>query len=637
MRVEQWTQERAKEELTKRLKLAKSVREAFEPRWQTNHNTIFNPRMNSADVPNPSFTSLSQVINQDLDGSESEISINYVFKYVRFIHAQMSANPPSVIPKPTSTEYNDRRAAEVADNIIQYLRKKLEIQEVCDSISLETLSYGTGVGKVWWNPLIGDLRDYDPETCELTMEGEAVVECVPLANVWFDPEARTNKTIKWAFQKHVMTMEEALFRFPEHKQEIEQNQGNFRPQFWDTTTREQAKDMFEYYEYYEKALPWNGMAGRHCFMTEGGLMLSPVKASPMPGGAMPFFVLTDIDIPHQLYGRTFVDYLIRLQQVLNQLDSTVLDQIQAHGVARLVLFAGAEVEDESLTNGAWDFVKISGSQAPYYINPPQLMPDMHRFRQQLIEGMESIAGVNESMFGQVKRELSGFSLQTAINAGNMVRRRLFNKYTLAVEIMYTRLLEVVQQYYTDKRRIEVVGDEDAIGVAYYQGADIANGYTLSVDYGTSFSLDPASRREEIMQLLPWLEKAGVDLKQVLSLLKLNELNVVYDMFKLAERRQLEVFDEMISLNDGGARDIYIPPQKNELHADMLPFAQRFRMSAKYKYLPLRVKENIDKHIDERAEMLAQQAVPAAPPGPPAGLPGLPGAGAPAPAPLPAMA
>jgi len=38
-----------------------------------------------------------------------------------------------------------------------------------------------------------------------------------------------------------------------------------------------------------------------------------------------------------------------------------------------------------------------------------------------------MAGVNDSMFGQQKREQSGFSMQYATNQGKMVRRRLFNK------------------------------------------------------------------------------------------------------------------------------------------------------------------------------------------------------------------
>ena len=41
--------------------------------------------------------------------------------------------------------------------------------------------------------------------------------------------------------------------------------------------------------------------------------------------------------------------------------------------------------------------------------------------------------VNESMFGQSSRETAGFTMQYATNQGNVIRRRLFNKYVLLTE------------------------------------------------------------------------------------------------------------------------------------------------------------------------------------------------------------
>lgn len=66
MRIEQWTPEKAKEELTKRLKAAKTARQPYEPRWQVNHRTIFNPMMGGGDVPTPSFDSAAQLLSQNI-------------------------------------------------------------------------------------------------------------------------------------------------------------------------------------------------------------------------------------------------------------------------------------------------------------------------------------------------------------------------------------------------------------------------------------------------------------------------------------------------------------------------------------------------------------------------------------------
>lgn len=636
--VEQWDKQKAEQELTKRLRTTKEARKSTEMRWETNRRMIFSPQASLTSQFTVSYDSLAQLVNTDLDGSDSDFSINYLFKYVRFIHSQMSANPPSVTPVPTSTDLNDRRAAEVADYFVQHGRRQHKLSEQVDLTTLQTLAYGTGITKTAWNPLAGDIRDFDKETQEITMQGDVEIRPMILQNVWIDPDARCNDEIKWTFERHVMSTEEARFRFPEHKAKIDEMKGAVTHEFWDkpNNNAEHKADLFEYYEYTEKGLPWNGMAGRQCFMLEEGYLLTELTPNPHPNACLPYQILTDIDIPGEVYGRTFIDYLVRLQDVLNRLDSTVLDNISAHGVARLVVFDGAEIEDEALTNGTWDIVTINGAagQAPMYVNPPTLMPDLSRFRAQLIEGMESLAGVNESMFGQVKREMSGFSLQTAINAGNMVRRRLFEKYTTYVEQLYRTYLELIRTKYTDKRKILVAGEEHAFNTAYFSGSDIADGYDLKVDYGTTLSLDPSSRREEIMQLMPVIEKAmaNPELKHIVGLLKLNELDVIYDDTKIAERRQLEIFDEMMVKSDKGLTDSYVPPEKNEDHENMIPAAKRFRMSVTYKQLPQRAQELIDRHLNEREAMVVDQAVPtapaapagpAAPPGAPAGLPGMP--------------
>ena len=111
------------------------------------------------------------------------------------------------------------------------------------------------------------------------------------------------------------------------------------------------------------------------------------------------------------------------------------------------------------------------------------MPDIHRLRVNLISGMQELAGINESMLGQVKREMSGFSIQTAIDAGNTVRRRLFNKYTKCVKDTFRMYLACARVYWTEARTIAVIGKERAFESADFSGADIDGGFDGSSEVG----------------------------------------------------------------------------------------------------------------------------------------------------------
>jgi hypothetical protein len=541
--------------------------------------------------------------------------MNYAFKFLRYIHAQMSANPPSVTPRPTSADHKDRRSADVADDMVVYLRRHYKLQDRVDLTSLQTLAYGSGFFKTAQDPLAGEVLEIDEQAGTLVMSGDLLLRPLLIWDVALDPVAQHEDDLRFWFQRHMMSVDEAKFRFPEYADELDRYvEKSGRTAFWDKDADgSTATQRVAIWEYIEKGMPINGMAGRRMFLLESGKALSPVQPNPNPDAELGLHTLTDIDVPGQVYGKTFVDYIRRLQDVLNRLDSTVLDNVQAHGVVRMVTYDASETQDGLPSNAGWQIVNLKGTaaQKPDFINPPTLMPDLYKFREQLLAAMSELAGVNDSMFGQVKREMSGFSMQTAIDAGNMVRRRLFNKYKNFVEGIYRSALGLIKENWSDARKILVTGQEGAMSVAYYSGADIAGGFDLDVEYGASFSLDPASRREEIMQIMPMLKEAGYSMKQILGMLRLNDIGGLFDMAEVASRRQLEIFDEMISKYEESGVPVYIKPEDLEEHQGMLAAAYEFRMSMAFKVLPRELRLLIDQHIKDREQLAAKAAAPGA--------------------------
>lgn len=627
-KVKSWTPEEWKANLAKRLSQAKKYRERFEDQWRKNETTIYTH--NSRRKYNALVVGDDLITTGDTDvenGSDdiTEMAVNYAWKFVRFIHSQMSANPPSVVARPTSSDPSDRNAADAADRVCRHAAYDKDMQEIFDLANLKALSYGTSFVKTVWDPEAGDTFDFDEETEELTMGGDIRVYAPSTWDVWLDPDAKVWRDVRYVYERIEMPVEEACFKWPEHKEDISRflKKKQTESELDDWREREEVVEVFAYVE---KALPINGMAGRMAYCLEDGCLLGQPTKNTNPDEGLGFAIMTDIDVPDQVYGKSFVEYIFKLQDLLNRLDTSFVENVAAHNVVRMVLSENGEVEDESLSNSSWDYVRVSGNNGnpPYFVQPPGLMPDAHRLRENLIAGIQELAGVNDSMMGQVKREMSGFSIQTAIDAGNQTRRRLFNKYTMCVRDVYRMYLGNVREYWSEPRTIMVLGKEKAFESSDLKGADIAGGYDIMCEYGASLSLDPARRREEIMQLLPIFEKAGVPTKTILSMLKLNELESMYDRMQMAADRQREIFDEMIATED------YIEPDEMQDHAGMLDYAYTFLMSAEFKYLADDQKDLLTRHVKEReqlAKTVAQQgqvggAVPAPnAPLPPQPLPG----------------
>lgn len=612
-KVVAWTDADWQRELPTRRERAEAYRSTIEPQWRENGNIVGRAIPRASDLMNISFTNAIELEAGEVDQGDSEIGINHAFRFIRFWHSQLSANPPSVIVRPRSTDPSDRRKADAADRISRFLRQVHEVEEAVDQMNLSMLITGTGYVKGWWNKDAGEIQDFDKSTKEVKMEGAHDVYSPATDDVWLDPDARRKSDIRWTIERIRMPLEEAIFKFGDHATKIKESVTKQTSSMADAILEASGGvqvdgSTVEIFEYVEKGMPVNGMAGRHAFFLADNTILAKGENKHYKART-PIKILTYLDVPNRVYGASVVEYVSRIQDMLTRLDSSVLDNIQAHGVVRMAIHESSEIEDEAISDSAWDYIKYGGSMPPTFVNPPQLMPDIWRFRAELVQAIQDLYGVNDSMLGIQRREQSAVSQQTSIESGTMVQRRLFKKYSATVQELYQDLLGLAQEHWDTPRQVQVLGEEKAFEVAEFSGADIANGFDLVVEYGTSLPLDPNMAREQLMLLMPALKEAGLSMKQILRRFKLNEVESALDRMELAADRQREIFEEMIAKAEAG-EPIYIAPRKISEHEGMLEFAYDYIMTSEFKYLQEDMKKLIERHIEEREALAAQGAAPA---------------------------
>lgn len=645
LQVKSWSPDEARGILARRLELAKKHRkENFEAGWESNESLLFRPGGDSSLKPTLSYSSMAEVFQAQANTPNSSIHVPRVAQNLRFLHSQMSANPPSVIPQPTSNELTDRRATEAADDVIKYGRYTYKLQEYLDLVSLSTLTYGTGFVKSYHDPHAGEVLRFDPDSGEIEMHGDYKCRPMLIWDIWFDRDPNFWEDVRYVFERKLIPYEQACSIWPEyaeafanflvdaqnHPSKISSNHNMGGSNGNQRSTNELENSMVEVYEYTEKGLPENGMAGRRCFHLEDGTLLGKMTRNPHPKGMLPYGILTDIDVPGEIYGRTTVDYALRLAQVVDTLDNMTMNNIDLHGSVKLVVFGGADSNEEDYSNNPVDIITVDGTHAhaPYQLKPASVSSDVYNLRAQMIDAIDGVMGVTEALKGQVNRELSGFANQTAINAANMVRHRLFNKYTALVEFVYkTYLMSVVDNWRT-ARKLEILGTEDAPTIRYLEGADIASGYVVQVEYGVNFSLDPAMRREEIMQAREVLKEAGVNPKKIVQMLRYNEIDGLFDAAEVARKRQLEIFERAIEKYEKTGQ-VDIEPanvMRKAYHLEMAEAGLEFTMTRDFLELAAELREAIYAHLDDREKLAAETAAP--PPEAPGQPPGAPMPGMP---------
>jgi hypothetical protein len=631
-----WTDDITKQEVAKRFRNASESRRSDEDRWASNERAIY--ATSNSQQSSQLQSNLENSFNTgipDISGSNADMNVSYTFKNFRFIHAQMSSNPPSVVMRPTSSDQEDHRRADAADRVVRYSIRQYNMQEKVDQLTLNTLLYGLGCVKTTWDSGKGAILEFDKETGEMKLEGDISVEVPFMWNIFIDPDAKSIDGIKWAIERLYLDYDEACMRWPNKRDElkkarIEKKDGAGSQQGRNTNIQDDHYNVVELLEYWETGLPTNGYLGRYCICLADGTPIEHCKPSPfrfkkagavanieamdisedekerrinrLPEQAqLPFHFLTDIDVPNKVIGRSFVEYASQLQENLTRLDTARLDNIQAHSAARIVIPESAEIADDGLSNSPWDVTRIAGNQPPYYMSAPQLMPDMTPMRQDVINGINEVSGVNEAMFGQQSREQAAAAMQYATNQGNTIRRRLFNKYVLVVESIYKGILNLSRKHWTMTRTIQVLGKEKALEAIDLKGADIDGGYDVVGEYGVSLSLDPMTRRQEVLTMQPLFKEAGIPARTTLRMMKLSELEGMYDKLDMAGNRQKEIFDAMIATNT------YIAPRKYRDHENMIAWALDYFMSSEYNNLPDEVQLLCEQHIEERGRLAAEES------------------------------
>lgn len=638
-----WSPEQAELELSKRFKFAKEARKSEEELWLEAERGAY-----SIDGGDPRFSNSPMDTEMDRGGNVTFIGTNRINHHIRYKHSQLATNPPMILAKPTSNDPEDHRKAKVADQLAHFALRQYSLQDTTDLVTLSAIVYGSGFGKRVWNPALGEVLDFEEESGEVTTDGDFEYTAISPWRMYPDPDSLTWKGstgVKWLFEEVLMDYQEACFLWPDKGDLLQAYRIQQENTLAGVTSADQSHmrrpkyDVVRVLQYWERGLPYNGLIGRFGWAATNGeevKLLEPLQKNPhafspdgkRPGVAqLPYDIITDQDVVGSYWGRSDTNFAVKHQDARNMLDTAQLDILKAHGVARLVVFGGSEFKaEESITNSPLDVIVVDGPQKPDFVNPVPMPQGMISFTESLKRGEDEIFSINEAMMGQMSRETAGTAMQYATANGNAIRYRLFIKYTKYVEQLYKDFFNIAKKHWDTPRTVKVVGKERAISVIDIKGADIDGGFDLTGEFGSSFSLDPIQRRQEIMTMSPIFEKAGVSSKATLKFMRLGEIDSVYDLVELGATRQDEIFRKMIETGQ------YIPPEQYQDHASMIEFAQNYVMTAEFSYLPQDKKDLVVQHFNERLAMTGQQAATAMG----AGAPGAQGAegGAPAPEPSP---
>ena len=609
-KLEVWSADEAKSVLNERFEEAKKDRVRFEGEWQSNESAVFDVGEEGGAIR---YGGRSTFANDDEDVGASDekdadfMAINIISRNIQLLHSQLCSNPPVVLGIPNSNEERDKDAAKSAEHVLAYSRVKFKTVDHSARTTMNSFVYGTGFLKNIFDGSKGAIIERTDEY--VVTEGD---NCYSVPRVWdmyLDPNATVWEEVEWLFEGLYMPVSKAIRKFGnKHKDKIKAaaiKDTDSEPDSTESLLYNSKSGVVRVLEYWETGLPCNGYKGRHCYCLPNGTLLSEVRDSPcsfqdsdgIKVARLPYSCLTYIDIPNTAWGRSPTAYTSRMQEMLNSCISVTISNGQNLGTPQLLVPSGS-MDDEAKTNFSGNIAEfnVQEGMTPITIQASNVSNDIHMLIAKLEQLINDGWGVNDSMFGKQQRETSGITMQLSTMQGNLIRQRYFDKYVLYSQDFNELQLQYSQDNWKFKRLISVVGENNTVEAKALEGADLNGGYSIKLEYGQSFALDPITRGEQILKFAPFFQQGGIDVREMIKTLRLTDMRSIYDDFKLADDRAKEIIE---AIKASGKQQPIL--SKYQDHIGVFAYMKKFTMDKAFETLDEQARQLINEHMEMRKQ------------------------------------
>lgn len=161
-----------------------------------------------------------------------------------------------------------------------------------------------------------------------------------------------------------------------------------------------------------------------------------------------------------------VENLTSPQEYLNKLRSQELHIVNTTANSGWTVEEGSLVnmtEDEFEENGAKTglvLVHARGTQPPQKILPNSVPSGIDRVSEKAAFSIREISGVNDAMLGQAANSVSGIAMDRKNSQGKLQLEVPSTHMGLTRRLMAEKMLEIIQDYYTEQRVVHLTFDHD---------------------------------------------------------------------------------------------------------------------------------------------------------------------------------
>lgn len=453
-----------------------------------------------------------------------KVVINHLYDFVEQWVSRFTRYKPAVKIFPANTEYEDEQDAKISQMVLDHIWYKERMDSVLQEFARQAKICGESYLYVTWNPNKGDIHpEYirARETSEriplvdpmgepvlgLTGEPLYIDKAVRIGDVeysidapWhtFDMPCRNREDIEWCIRWKAVQVDYLKAKYPAKADDIKPDSGFelFNKYRLDIGRLNNEVIVFELWHKNSEFLD----KGRYMKWTATALLEN--TDNPYSHGGLPYLRLTDIDVPDEIRGMSFIQQLFPLQHQINACASLIYKSLVLFAHPKIVMPDGA-CEIQQLLNES-TIVTYTGGVPPQLMTNNPVSNELFAYLEKLERTAEKISGVFTMSRGNAPSGVRAAKALRVLEEQEDKRSYIsvikFNENGIVENAKKT--LSVAGDFYDDGdgRLARVVGKGNRHLIVRFNSANLSKPYDIRIEQTTALSQSPAARIDEITEL-----------------------------------------------------------------------------------------------------------------------------------------
>ena len=459
----------------------------------------------------------------------SDATVNFIFSTIETILPIMTDQSPQI--NVVAASDHSMKNADIIGECVKRVWVDNDMDLALPEIIKNTLKYGTGIVKVWWDPSAKDhagdvaISNVDPRHFFPSPGAKSLKDAhyivfaanIPVSNVQrdfpdlaekitpgvWDEELTVNKTITSQRGSDGPQMGPVMNTAGTGSTEFNKNPDG-RDGFM---SRDKLCTFIELWSRDSSGQTW-------CTMMANGVLLKHWK-NPFHHNKFPFVRFIDYPIPSNFWGMGEIQQLEKLQMSINQRRAQTYDILRLTANPPFVADADSGINPKAMTNRPATIIYKNRGSEVSWLTPPQLPSALFTLQELDKQDFDSISGVHDVTQGRRPVGIEAASAITELQEAAQTRiRQKVRQMEGGLRNVGRLIVALIQQFYDDKRVIRIVGqfgtkpqfitmNQESVGPdgTPFKVNDPSIGeYEIEIGVGSTMPVNRTRRAEQMIEL-----------------------------------------------------------------------------------------------------------------------------------------